>query len=64
MDTVNPMGGLMQLFGVEVEVTLRLTVSQSCLGVGDFAFSFLLSENCIAFRLGAPSLTRGQVCYL
>jgi hypothetical protein len=27
----------------------------------DFTFSFLLSENCIVLRLGAPSLTRGRV---
>jgi hypothetical protein len=54
---------------VKVKVTLRLTVSQSvCLGVGHafgahdqiLLFSFLLSENCFALCLGAPSLTRGR----
>jgi hypothetical protein len=58
---------------VRVSVTLRLTVSYSLyLGVGHpfgthdqiLRFSFLLPENCFALRLGAPSLTRGQVCNL
>jgi hypothetical protein len=30
----------------------------------DFTFPFLLPENCIVLRLGAPSLTRGRVCNL
>jgi hypothetical protein len=30
----------------------------------DFTFSFLLPENCLALRLGAPSPTRGRVCNL
>jgi hypothetical protein len=52
------------------EVTLRLTISHSvCLGVGHpfgahdqiLLFLFFLRENCFAFRLGTPSLTRGRV---
>jgi hypothetical protein len=58
---------------IEVEVTLRLTVSQPvCLGVGHpfgahdeiLLFFFLMPENCFALRLEAPSLTRGRVCNL
>jgi hypothetical protein len=60
---------------VEVEVTLQLTVSQSvsqsvsmswCRAprwglCADIPFSFLLSENCFALRLEAPSLTRSRL---
>jgi hypothetical protein len=55
----------------EVEVTLRLTVSQSvsqswCRAPvwgpwQDLTFSFLLPENCFDLRFGAPSLRRGRV---
>jgi hypothetical protein len=68
-------GGVRCSLVSKVEVTLRLMVSQSfsqsvCLGVGHpfgphgQIHFFLLSENCIAVSLGAPSLTRGWVCNL
>jgi hypothetical protein len=65
--------GVITIVEVKVEVTLRLTVSQSvCLrvehlfGVHDkiLHLSFFLTENCFVLRFGAPSLTRGLVCIL
>jgi hypothetical protein len=56
------------LFFFLFKVTLRLTVSQSCLGVepkyGTFDQSFLLfvlKDTVLSF-IGAPSLTKGRVC--
>jgi hypothetical protein len=52
---------------VEVEVTLRLTVSQRVYpGVeptlGLVTRYYFLSEGCCLVSVGAPSLTRGRVC--
>jgi hypothetical protein len=54
---------------VRVRVTLRLMVSQSvCLGVkplpGLITRYLFLIEKLQSCPNGAPSLTRGQVCYL
>jgi hypothetical protein len=67
------MSAIPQAIALEVEVTLRLTVSQSaCLGMEHpcgtcdqillvLPVGMLLSEICGLISMGAPSLTRGLV---